>query len=32
MQDFQGAAQGKIDPETERLFSVSDAPPEPDDI
>jgi serine/threonine protein kinase len=31
MQDFQGAAQGKIDPETERLFSVSAPPPDFDD-
>ncbi|MBI5931743.1 MAG: serine/threonine protein kinase [Chloroflexi bacterium] len=31
MQDFQGAANGKIDPETERLFSLADEPSEHDE-
>ncbi len=31
MQDFQGAGNGKIDPETERLFHLSDEPEPPDE-
>ncbi|GIK62444.1 MAG: hypothetical protein BroJett018_02380 [Chloroflexota bacterium] len=31
MQDFQGAGNGRIDPETERLFRLSDEPESPDE-